>query len=172
MGLSLPQRSGFGLFIAKGLVALHGGQIWATSTGEGRGCTFRVRLACSLAAPAAKVSRNSVSFATLGLRTSVSFASLEALMLGEDENPVTLAATEAEATRATPAGAAAAAAAGGADLPLEWTGTAERPLVVLVVDDSAISREMMIHLLRQLCGAHAVFLQVRTWPAWKCVLHV
>ena len=36
--------SGFGLFIAKGIVMLHGGQIWAESEGEGCGSTFLVKL--------------------------------------------------------------------------------------------------------------------------------
>ena len=36
--------SGFGLFITKGIVKLHGGSIWAESEGEGHGTTFAVQL--------------------------------------------------------------------------------------------------------------------------------
>jgi signal transduction histidine kinase len=36
--------SGFGMYIAKGIVELHGGRIWAESEGEGKGTTFKVQL--------------------------------------------------------------------------------------------------------------------------------
>jgi signal transduction histidine kinase len=36
--------SGFGLYITKGIVELHGGSIWAESEGEGHGATFVVQL--------------------------------------------------------------------------------------------------------------------------------
>ncbi len=36
--------SGLGLALTKRLVELHGGRIWATSAGEGRGSTFTVLL--------------------------------------------------------------------------------------------------------------------------------
>ena len=36
--------SGLGLFITKGLVEQHGGRIWASSEGQGRGSTFAVEL--------------------------------------------------------------------------------------------------------------------------------
>jgi hypothetical protein len=36
--------SGFGLFITRGIVELHGGQIWVESKGEGHGSTFVVEL--------------------------------------------------------------------------------------------------------------------------------
>jgi hypothetical protein len=42
---------GLGLAIAKQLVELHGGVIWATSEGEGRGATFSVHLPLSLVQP-------------------------------------------------------------------------------------------------------------------------
>jgi signal transduction histidine kinase len=35
---------GLGLYVARGLVALHGGRIWAESEGEGKGSTFFLRL--------------------------------------------------------------------------------------------------------------------------------
>ena len=43
--------SGFGLFIAKGISDLHKGcRIWATSPGEGRGCSFSVEIPYSIIA--------------------------------------------------------------------------------------------------------------------------
>jgi hypothetical protein len=36
--------SGLGLWISRGIVELHGGTLTATSEGEGKGCTFEVRL--------------------------------------------------------------------------------------------------------------------------------
>lgn len=41
------QGAGLGLALTKQLVELHGGSIWATSDGEGRGSTFTVRLPLS-----------------------------------------------------------------------------------------------------------------------------
>lgn len=38
------QGSGLGLWISKGIIELHGGHIWATSEGEGRGCSFYFEL--------------------------------------------------------------------------------------------------------------------------------
>ena len=43
--------SGFGLFITKGIVKLHGGSIWVESEGEGHGTTFFVQLPLSKGAP-------------------------------------------------------------------------------------------------------------------------
>ena len=40
--------SGFGLYIAKGIVTLHGGRIWAESEGEGRGTKFSMLLPASV----------------------------------------------------------------------------------------------------------------------------
>ena len=36
--------SGFGLYISKGIVDLHGGKLGVWSAGEGEGCTFTVRI--------------------------------------------------------------------------------------------------------------------------------
>lgn len=47
------QGTGLGLALTKQLVELHGGSIWATSEGQGRGSTFTVRLPLVARAPSA-----------------------------------------------------------------------------------------------------------------------
>lgn len=39
-----PESTGYGLFVARGIVEAHGGRIWAESDGEGKGAQFFVQL--------------------------------------------------------------------------------------------------------------------------------
>jgi len=52
--------SGFGLFITKGIVKLHGGSIWAESEGEGHGTTFAVQLPLCTEPPSPSVDGGTV----------------------------------------------------------------------------------------------------------------
>ena len=42
--LSRPRGTGLGLYIVTNIVRAHGGRVWASSAGEGKGSTFSVRL--------------------------------------------------------------------------------------------------------------------------------
>ena len=41
---SRPRGSGLGLYIVRNIVRAHGGSVWASSTGLGRGSTFSIKL--------------------------------------------------------------------------------------------------------------------------------
>ena len=49
-GMALKKGIGLGLAIVRQLVEAHRGRVWAESEGEGKGCTFRVRIPKGLAA--------------------------------------------------------------------------------------------------------------------------
>jgi signal transduction histidine kinase len=40
----IPEGSGFGLFISKKIIELHGGDIWVESDGRNKGSTFYISL--------------------------------------------------------------------------------------------------------------------------------
>jgi signal transduction histidine kinase len=41
--------TGLGLYICRGIIAAHGGRLWAESPGEGKGATFRFTLPTAVA---------------------------------------------------------------------------------------------------------------------------
>jgi hypothetical protein len=76
--------SGFGLYITKGIVKLHGGSIWATSEGEGLGTTFSVQLPL-LSSPATTSTAVNDSANAL-LPHSTTLPLLEMTTLGKDSS--------------------------------------------------------------------------------------
>ena len=120
--------SGFGLYIAKGIVDLHGGQIWAESEGEGCGSTFFVTLPLLPAGTAALVVPE-----VSGGMDAIPGSDQSGPSEWEQEQ-------EQEQEHASRVGEASVGGGGG-----------ERPrLNILVVDDSDMTRKLVMRKLRSL----------------------
>jgi PAS domain S-box-containing protein len=80
---------GLGLAIARHLVELHGGSVYATSAGEGQGATFRVRLPVMIA-HAQNVMQPSAGYASPAIHESDRLEGIHVLVLDDDRDALSL----------------------------------------------------------------------------------
>jgi PAS domain S-box-containing protein len=71
VGQSRQKGSGLGLYICKGIVESHGGQIWAESPGPGKGATFTFRLPQKAETTRQEANTGPAPLATMGNHTDL-----------------------------------------------------------------------------------------------------
>ena len=154
--------SGFGLYISKGIVMLHDGQIWAESEGEGCGSTFFVKLPLTrerMAIPAytsGSLLRGQEGMGWSSFMTSSVVGGVAGSGAGMGRRSVGVGEAEAAARAASivEAGADATRRTGGAaertDEEAAVAVQVDQPrLHILVVDDSDMTRKMV---MRKMCS--------------------
>ena len=75
--LQAGQGSGLGLWITKGIVSSHGGKLWATSDGEGKGTSFILILPVYEASVTPKTSRRNNDNSTRQAESDITLSSME-----------------------------------------------------------------------------------------------
>ena len=168
--------SGFGLYISKGIVTLHEGEIWAESAGEGKGSTFLVKLPLFLGAVPRLMNSGSVVNLAGWSSGDIGAGARAGVVVRTADNEATNTAGNVAGNvggDALDSGRAGGGAGKGFELELALTGTAARQpstavavavadthaaaalpppvhLTILVVDDSDMTRKLVARKLQSL----------------------